>query len=174
MDEWCHRHLDAPYDAEGRWAASGKVDADLLDALLADPYFALPAPKSTGRDLFHMEWLDARLAGCAQLAAADVQATLTALTARTIADALKSEGVAVDAVYVCGGGAYNTVLIQRLETLLHPMIVTSTQQLGIAPEWVEAMAFAWLAHRRLEGKSGNIPSVTGAAREVLLGAVYPP
>ena len=174
LDGWIGRHQGREYDEDGAWGASGTVDAGLLAALLEEPYFHQPAPKSTGRDLFHMEWLDARLAGVAQLAAADVQATLTALTARTIADAVKREGVAVDAVYVCGGGAYNGALLRALaEALGGNVPVESTAALGIAPNRVEALAFAWLGYRFNERQPGNMPAVTGAKGLRILGALYP-
>jgi anhydro-N-acetylmuramic acid kinase len=174
LDGWIGRHQGKEYDEDGAWGASGKVDGGLLAALLDEPYFHQPAPKSTGRDLFHMEWLDARLAGFVQLAAADVQATLTMLTARTIADALKREGVAVDAVYVCGGGAYNGALLRDLaEALGGNVPVESTAALGIAPNRVEALAFAWLGYRFNERQPGNMPAVTGAKGLRILGALYP-
>ncbi len=172
MDTWIHQQKALAFDDGGRWAASGKIDNALLQQLLALPYFQHESgPRSTGREDFDAALLS-NIPG--NIRGEDVQATLLEFTAQTIAAPLLRLDSRPSQLYACGGGAYNTALIQRLETLLHPMIVTSTQQLGIAPEWVEAMAFAWLAHRRLEGKSGNIPSVTGAAREVLLGAVYPP
>ena len=171
MDAWIRQHQGLEFDDAGRWAASGQVISELLAQLLALPYFQKQSgPRSTGREDFDAALL-ATLPGNND--AADVQATLLELSAQTIAAPLLKLDKPPSQLYVCGGGAYNTALMQRLETLLHPMIIASTGQLGIAPEWVEAMAFAWLAHRRLEGHSGNIPSVTGAAREVSLGAVYP-
>jgi anhydro-N-acetylmuramic acid kinase len=174
MDGWIGRHQGKEYDADGAWGASGTVDAALLAALLEEPYFHQPAPKSTGRDLFHMEWLDARLAGVPGLAAADVQATLTMLTARSIADAILHNGVAVDAVYVCGGGAYNGTLLGMLAAALGSAVpVESTAALGIAPNRVEALAFAWLGYRFNERQAGNMPAVTGAQGPRILGALYP-
>ena len=170
MDTWIHQQKALAFDDGGRWAASGKIDKALLQQLLALPYFQHESgPRSTGREDFDAALLS-NIPG--NIRGEDVQATLLEFTAQTIAAPLLRLDSRPSQLYACGGGAYNTVLIQRLETLLHPMIVTSTQQLGIAPEWVEAMAFAWLEHRRLEGKSGNIPSVTGAARDALLGDVF--
>jgi len=174
MDGWIGRHQGKEYDVDGAWGASGNVDAALLAVLLEEPYFHQPAPKSTGRDLFHMEWLDARLGGFRDVAAADVQATLTMLTARSIADAILHEGVGVDAVYVCGGGAYNSTLLGMLAAALDGTVpVESTAALGIAPNRVEALAFAWLGYRFNERQPGNMPAVTGAQGPRILGALYP-
>ncbi len=174
MDAWIARHQACNYDADGAWAAGGRVAPNLLAHLLKEPYFAQSAPKSTGRDLFHPDWLDAQLAGYAQLAPVDVQATLTMLTACTIAQAISSCAPQVDCVYVCGGGAYNGALMRALGTALggHTK-VASTQALGIAPDHVEALAFAWLGQRFSERKAGNLPSVTGARGPRILGALYP-
>ncbi len=174
MDGWIARHQGKEYDADGAWAATGKVDAALLAVLFEEPYFALAAPKSTGRDLFHMEWLDAMLARCPALPPADVQATLTALTAVSIARAIEGETKQVDAVYVCGGGAYNGVLMRELKAALGGgTTVESTAVLGVAPNRVEALAFAWLAYRFQQRKAGNLPAVTGAKGARILGALYP-
>ena len=174
MDGWIARHQGKEYDADGAWAASGKVDAGLLALLLEEPYFALSAPKSTGRDLFHMDWLDAVLARCPALAAADVQATLTQLTAVSIARAIAGEAEQVEAVYVCGGGAYNGALMAALKAALGgKTAVESTAVLGVAPNRVEALAWAWLAYRFHQRKAGNLPAVTGAKGARILGALYP-
>jgi anhydro-N-acetylmuramic acid kinase len=174
LDGWVHRHLGKEYDDGGAWGASGRFDPALLEVLLDEPYFHQPAPKSTGRDLFHMDWLDARLGRVAGLAAADVQATLVELTARTIARAILAENVAVDAVYVCGGGAYNGALLGSLAAALGGQVpVESTAALGIAPNRVEALAFAWLGYRFNERQPGNMPAVTGAKGPRILGALYP-
>jgi anhydro-N-acetylmuramic acid kinase len=171
MDGWYERHHGAAFDPDGAWAASGKVDAVLLERLRADPYFALPAPKSTGRDLFTLGWLDARLCTLRHMPApVDVQTSLAELTASTVADACH----AFDAqeVRVCGGGARNGFLMSRLAALLAPVDVTSTVALGVDPGAVEALAFAWLARERLAGRPGNLPAVTGARGPRVLGAVY--
>jgi anhydro-N-acetylmuramic acid kinase len=173
MDLWIARHQGKAYDQDGAWAATGTVDAPLLDLLLDEPYFRQPPPKSTGRDLFHADWLDAKLAQRPGLDPADVQATLTRLTAVSIARAIQTEADA-QAVYVCGGGAYNGVLLRDLADALGGNIpVASTETLGVAPNRVEALAFAWLGYRFLRRQPGNLPAVTGAAGPRILGALYP-
>ncbi len=172
MDAWIHRHQGKAYDADGQWAASGRVIDALLRALLDEAFFKLPPPKSTGRDLFHLAWLDARLRDVADARAEDVQATLAELTTVCIAEAIRRYAPACDAVFVCGGGALNHHLMQRLsQSLSSP--VSSTASLGIAPTHVESLAFAWLAKRFIERLPGNLPAVTGAKGERLLGALYP-
>jgi anhydro-N-acetylmuramic acid kinase len=174
MDGWIARHQGKPYDADGAWAASGTIDEALLAEMLEEPYFALAAPKSTGRDLFHMDWLDARLARGPALPPKDVQATLTALTAVSIASAIEAVAAEVDAVYVCGGGAYNGALMGELKAALGgSTTVESTAVLGVPPNRVEALAFAWLGYRFHQRKAGNLPAVTGAAGGRILGALYP-
>ncbi|MDB5949517.1 MAG: anhydro-N-acetylmuramic acid kinase [Massilia sp.] len=174
MDGWIARHQGSQYDVDGAWAAAGKPDPALLAAMLDEPYFALAAPKSTGRDLFHLDWLDAMLARCAALPAADVQASLLQLTAVSIARAIEGEAKQVDAVYVCGGGAYNGALMRALGAEMKGNTpVESTAVLGVAPNRVEALAFAWLAYRFNGRKAGNLPAVTGAEGARILGALYP-
>jgi anhydro-N-acetylmuramic acid kinase len=176
MDLWIARHRGQAYDQDGAWAATGTVDAPLLDLLLDEPYFRQPPPKSTGRDLFHAGWLDAKLARRPGLDSADVQATLTRLTAVSIARAIEAETAArpVQAVYVCGGGAYNGALLRDIAAALGGRIpVASTESLGVAPNRVEALAFAWLGYRFLRRQPGNLPAVTGAAGPRILGALYP-
>lgn len=174
MDAWIGRHLGKPYDDNGAWAATGAVIQSLLDAMLQDPYFALPAPKSTGRDLFHMDWLRHHLAAYPHAAPQDVQATLLQLTAISLADAITAHAPRTDAVYVCGGGAYNSVLMQAISRRLGENIkVASTDALGVPPNRMEALAFAWLAFRFNERQAGNLPAVTGAKGERVLGALYP-
>lgn len=172
IDGWIHAQRGQRYDAAGEWAASGTVMPDLLDALLSEPYLALPAPKSTGRDLFNAEWLAQHLSHFAGAAPADVQATLTALTARTLADAIRRDAPGAEAVYVCGGGAMNTQLMHLLQSQL-ACPVSETSALGVSPQHVEALAFAWLAARFVERIPGNLPSVTGARGLRVLGALYP-
>ncbi len=172
MDLWAQQHLGTPCDFNGDWAASGHVDEALLTRLMAEPYLALPAPKSTGRDLFHPAWLSTHLAGCADRAAVDVQTTLTAFTARSLAQAIHRDAPEAEAIYICGGGALNHCLI----TMLHAELgkpVLSTETLGIAPNHVEAIAFAWLAARFCQRLPGNLPAVTGARGPRILGALYP-
>ena len=171
-DAWCLRHTGKPYDAGGALAASGRVDAGLLQALAADPWFAAPPPKSTGREQFHLDWVDAQLDGRA-LAVADVQATLAELTALTVAQALRRSQPATADVLVCGGGAHNPHLLQRLRAQLAGVRVESIASAGLDPDYVEAMGFAWLAWCVLAGRPGNLPAVTGAAGPRLLGAIHP-
>ncbi len=177
LDTWIARHQGLSFDHNGTWGASGTIDAGLLQHLRGDGYFTLLPPKSTGRDLFHIEWLDARLQDFATLAPVDVQATLTALTAGTIADAILMHAPATTAVYVCGGGAYNGYLLQLLRQGLaasgKSIAVHSTDTLGVAPNHVEALAFAWLAQRFCLHLPGNLPAVTGARGLRVLGALYP-
>ncbi len=172
MDSWTNLNLNQSFDKNGRWAAQGQVIDHLLQQLLDTTYLSQPAPKSTGPELFNITWLTEHLQQQAEFSAVDVEATLLEFTAHTISAALKSHAPVVRDVFFCGGGAYNTALMQRLETLLHPMLIASTAQLGIAPEWVEAVAFAWLAQQTLEGRPGNAPSVTGASKASVLGAIY--
>ena len=176
MDLWIGRHLGKPFDADGAWAATGAVNDALLESLLDEAYFRQPPPKSTGRDLFHAQWLDAKLAAHPGLAPADVQATLTRLTAVSIARAIQdATGTQpAQAVYVCGGGAYNGVLLQDLRDALGGVTtVESTETLGVAPNRVEALAFAWLGYRFTQREPGNMPAVTGAKGPRILGALYP-
>lgn len=173
LDLHAHRHLGHPYDRDGQWGASGSVAPNLLAQMLADPYFAAPPPKSTGREYFNEVWLKKHLSSHAELAPADIQATLTELTARSVVDAVRTHGARCDRMLVCGGGVHNRHLMGRLSALLAPSVVESTEACGIAPDWVEATAFAWLAERTLSGLPGNLPSVTGARHPVILGAIYP-
>ncbi|MEO5573657.1 MAG: anhydro-N-acetylmuramic acid kinase [Gammaproteobacteria bacterium] len=172
MDTWTYRHLQQRMDEGGQWAATGKVNILLLNALMSDAYFALAAPKSTGPEYFNLAWLDARLQELDQLSAEDVQATLCELTAGTIAQTIDGHAQNCAEVLVCGGGVHNQTLLQRLRALLPSCQVDSTAVYGIDPDWVEAMAFAWLAKQTLEGRPGNVPSVTGARRAVILGSIW--
>jgi anhydro-N-acetylmuramic acid kinase len=177
MDAWIAQHHGKEYDAAGAWAATGKVDHALLNALCSEAFFTLPAPKSTGRDLFHPAWLETKLTSFSRLAPVDVQATLAAFTASTLADSIAEYAPEAKAVYVCGGGAYNTYLMRKLQETLrsrnHGAGVHTTEVLGISPNHVEAFAFAWLAHRFTERHPGNLASVTGAKGPRILGALYP-
>ena len=171
LDFWCERHTGARLDADGAWARSGAVVPALLEAMLAEPFFAVPPPKSTGRDLFSGDWL-AQFHPEAH-APADVQATLLALSATTIADGIARHIGLPDDVLVCGGGALNGALMQALAEKLAPAQIASTAVLGVDPMSVEALAFAMLAWRCLEGRPGNLPSATGATGMRVLGAIYP-
>ncbi len=174
MDGWIHRHRQAHYDRAGAWAASGKVQPDLLKALLDHPYLTLPPPKSAGREQFNLDWLDALLRPLpSSLSPVDVQATLLEFTARSLADAIRHACAGAREVYICGGGAHNLELMVRLRTLMPDLLVETTHTLGIDPDWMEAMAFAWLARQTLHALPGNLPSVTGARGERILGAIYP-
>ena len=172
LDHWVATHLRQSFDDNGHWAASGVVNDNLLKALLAEPYFAQSAPKSTGRDLFNAEWLQHKLSAYASVKPADVQATLCELTARTLADAIRRDAPGTDTVYVCGGGALNGHLLASLHEALGKPVM-STEALGVAPMHVEALAFAWLAARFCERLPGNLPAVTGAQGPRILGALYP-
>ncbi len=172
MDLWAMEHLGTPYDQDGALAARGRVNDDLLRTLQAEPYLARPAPKSTGRELFHRAWLDPLLQSH-PAAVADVQATLCEFTASTIAQALEStQAFAPRELLVCGGGAFNRELMRRLAARLPHMQVVDTGARGIHPAQVEAALFAWLAHRYIEGLPGNLTAVTGARGARVLGALY--
>ncbi|WP_429192756.1 anhydro-N-acetylmuramic acid kinase [Aeromonas salmonicida] len=176
LDGWYRRHQPdgGNYDASGQWAASGQLIPSLLAKLLAHPYFAAPAPKSTGREMFTLAWLDDELAGSGY-APVDVQRTLQALTCHSIARQLPAldEAQSQPELFVCGGGAHNTPLLSELASLLPGWRIASTTALGIAPDWMEGAAFAWLAQRFIHRKPGNLPAVTGASRLAVLGALYP-
>ena len=172
LDLWHVRHHGMGYDRDGAWSRTGRVDNVLLAELLGEPFFARMPPKSTGRDLFNAEWLAAKLAG-SSASPADVQATLVALTAQTVAAAVKRQCPNATEVLVCGGGAKNAALMDALAASLAPSRVTTTAAHGVAVEHVEALAFAWLACEALAGRPGNLPAVTGASGLRVLGAIYP-
>lgn len=173
LDAWCQRHLGQPFDRDGHWASQGKVIAPLLEELSEDGYFNQEPPKSTGKEYFHIEWLERHLrTGWQEANQADVQRTLLELTARSIAEAV-NRFAEPQQIFICGGGARNPLLMERLADLMRPVRVQSTQSIGLDPAWVEPVAFAWLAMRHLEHKSGNLPGVTGAQGPRVLGACYP-
>jgi len=172
MDAWCQLHTGAAFDDRGQWGATGAVHAGLLAALQDDAFFAKSPPKSTGRDLFNMPWLYQRLQGLEGLAPQEVQATLTQLTAWACAHALQWGPQACEMLIVCGGGAHNDGLMQRLRTALGSTPVCSSADIGVHPTEVEALAFAWLAQQTLMRKTASLPSVTGAQGARILGAVY--
>ena len=173
MDAWCHQHTGADFDRNGDWAAGGQVIASLLTGMLAEPFLAQAAPKSTGRDLFNRHWLQAHLAGLESAAPQDVQATLTELTARACADDVQRHTPGLKLLIVCGGGALNGHLMRRLAALLPNCKVEASDAHGLPPLQVEATAFAWLAQQTLARQNANAPAVTGARGERVLGAVYP-
>jgi anhydro-N-acetylmuramic acid kinase len=172
MDAWCLRHRGEAYDRGGAFALGGQVHEPLLAHLLDEPWFALPPPKSTGRDQFQLEWVEARL-GTDALAPADVQATLCELTAATVADALRATLPGCQRLLACGGGVHNPLLMARLAARLPGVAVESTATLGLDPDFIEAAGFAWLARETLAGRPGNLPAVTGARGPRVLGAIHP-
>ncbi|MDB2533716.1 anhydro-N-acetylmuramic acid kinase [Porticoccaceae bacterium] len=174
LDSWSQIHLNSPYDSNGDWGAGGTVNSQLLTQLKCHDFFAQPAPKSTGREMFNQQWLDQQLQTFKQVEAQDVQATLVQLTAETIADQINALEIEIDQVYICGGGAFNAALMNALAKALPHARLATTMTLGLEPCWVEACAFAWLARQRIEGKHGNLPTVTGARKRAILGGIYPP
>ncbi|MCC6441257.1 MAG: anhydro-N-acetylmuramic acid kinase [Rhodanobacteraceae bacterium] len=173
LDAWNARHNGSACDQDGAWARSGTVDDALLTALLGDPYFRMPAPKSSGREYFNLDWLDAQL-GQRNVRAVDVQASLLALTARSIADCLNSQPVRIEHVFVCGGGVHNRALMDALALALAPRSVQSVAAVGVDPDYVEAILFAWLARERIAERPVDLARVTGAAGARMLGAVHLP
>jgi anhydro-N-acetylmuramic acid kinase len=171
MDAWCERNWGVPFDAGGAFAARGQVDAELLLRLLDEPWFMLPPPKSTGREQFQLDWVQARLRGDEK--PEDVQATLLELSAATVADALRAHQPRTRRVIACGGGVRNAPLLARIAAQLPDALVETTADHGLDPDFVEAMGFAWLARQTLAGLPGNLPSVTGARGPRVLGAIYP-
>lgn len=172
MDAWIWRQLGKPYDKDAQWASGGKVVLPLLQNMLSDPYFAAPAPKSTGREYFNYGWLERQLAIFPALDPRDVETTLVELTAVTISEQVLLCG-GCERLLVCGGGSRNPLLMARLSALLPGTEVTTTDEAGISGDDMEALAFAWLAWRTLAGLPGNLPSVTGALQASVLGAIYP-
>ncbi len=170
LDSWAKLRLGKDYDANGAWAATGVVLNTLLSNMLAEPYFMLPPPKSTGRDLFNDHWLKQHLL-YPHLRSQDVARTLVALTAHTIYDAIAL--IDIDEVYLCGGGTHNALLVASLKELLGDRLLATTDALGVGVDWVEAVAFAWLAKQTVENKPSNLPAVTGAKGLRVLGAIYP-
>ncbi|MBJ7221004.1 MULTISPECIES: anhydro-N-acetylmuramic acid kinase [unclassified Brenneria] len=172
LDAWIWRHCAQPYDKDAKWAMTGQVHPLLLRRMMADPYFSLRAPKSTGREYFNLGWLEKRLAGLPPISPPDVQATLVELTAMSIAEQVLLSG-GCERLLVCGGGARNPLIMARLSALLPGIEVSTTDEFGVSGDDMEALAFAWLASRTLSGLPGNLPSVTGASQETVLGAIYP-
>ncbi|MCL5500232.1 anhydro-N-acetylmuramic acid kinase [Phytobacter palmae] len=172
MDAWIWRQLGKPYDKDAQWASGGKVVLPLLQNMLSDPYFASPAPKSTGREYFNYGWLERQLTSFPALDPRDVETTLVELTAVTISEQVLLCG-GCERLLVCGGGSRNPLLMARLSALLPGTEVSTTDEAGISGDDMEALAFAWLAWRTLAGLPGNLPSVTGASQATVLGAIYP-
>lgn len=181
MDAWCHRYTGQPYDENGNWAAYGQPIRSLLDRLQAHAYFSKEPPKSTGREDFNLEWLDEQIADWhndteyneLEDTPENIQSTLLKLTTRAIKKAIYRSNMDTGEVYVCGGGAYNSYLLEQLRWRLrkHNWSVQTTSVLGLAPTWVEATAFAWLAMRFSTQQSGNLPAVTGASGYRILGTM---
>ncbi len=170
MDAWCSKHLGKAYDKDGAWASSGKVLTTALNGMLAEPYFRQMPPKSCGRDLFNLAWLQSKLTGNEE--PVDVQATLLELTCQAISQSIAQHCARTQEIYLCGGGARNKALYQRLKQILSGCDVRLTDAAGIDADWMEAIAFAWLAREAMHGHSANLPAVTGARHPCILGAIY--
>lgn len=170
MDAWIAQHRGEAYDKDGAWAASGHIIPALLQAMLNEPFLHAAPPKSSGRDLFNLAWLNSKLRG--DESPADVQATLLALTSHAIADAIRGFCAGAQEVYLCGGGAHNHALVQHLSASLPDCLIQATDTLGMNADWVEAIAFAWLAQQAMHGHCANLPAVTGARHPCILGAIY--
>ena len=168
-DAWIRKHKEQAFDESGAWASTGTVNEPLLERMLADPYFSRSAPKSTGQDYFNLIWLENLKID--ELAPVDVQRTLVELTARSASDAIKFSGC--ERLYLCGGGRHNDLMTERLRSLVAPIEVADTSALGVDADFMEAVAFAWLAKQCLDRTSGNVPTVTGAQSERVLGVIYP-
>jgi anhydro-N-acetylmuramic acid kinase len=178
IDHWAGVHGYGRFDANGAWAATGRLNEALLESLASEPWLARTPPKSTGRDLFNVSWLERHLGALRGVRAEDVQATLTAFTVRCIVDSLFTEIARCESLVVCGGGAHNGELMRRLRAALDErggerIELQSSAHWGVQPGEVEALAFAWLAHQFVIGAPGNLPAVTGARGQRPLGALYP-
>ncbi|HEY9199986.1 MAG TPA: anhydro-N-acetylmuramic acid kinase [Gammaproteobacteria bacterium] len=173
MDAWVHLHKQQSYDPSGQWAASSTADPALLAQLMSDPFLQQPPPKSTGKEHYHLDWFQQQLAGLANLSPEQVQATLSQFTCESVAEAIERHLPAVERLIVCGGGVHNSHLIDSLQRRLPNIQIESSEPHGVHPDWVEAIAFAWLARQTLLGLPGNLPAVTGADRPLVLGAIHP-
>lgn len=171
MDAWYRKHNDGQFDCDGAWAASGVIHSKLLEKCLADDYFYKAPPKSTGPDYFNLDWLASKI-GSDSITPADVQATLCALTVHSISQCMQQASHSRNSIWVCGGGANNTFLMEQLSELNNGCDIQSTEVINIHPDWIEACAFAWFAKQTLERKPSNLPSVTGAEKTAVLGGVY--
>lgn len=172
MDTWIDLKRGASFDRNGAWAQSGAVNITLLESLMREDFFSLPAPKSTGRELFNLSWLTAKLGNLAPISDVDVQATLLEFTAQTIAQSTDWHSRKIEELIVCGGGAYNTALLQRIRALLAPVRVMSSDEAGLPANWVEGVAFAWMARKTWLGEAIDCRSVTGARQPCILGGIY--
>lgn len=173
LDAWIQNTLQEACDVGGNWARQGRVNEVLLEAMLADPYFQRMPPKSTGREYFGLTWLRTCLEGFPEISAEDIQATLLELTAVTIVNSIQTLGFDTDRLILCGGGVNNAYLVQRIRAQAG-CPVESSESYGLSPKWLEATAFAWLAMRRVQGQSGNVPDSTGAHHAAILGGLYQP
>lgn len=179
IDAWIATHSEHSYDKNGDWGRSGKIIPEILKQLLTDEYFSKLPPKSTGKEAFNLTWLKATLGDrLTSEKPEDIQATLTELTAKSIADCINTHNVDgnnnhFDELYICGGGIHNQYLKERIQHHLPETLIASTADLGMDPDWMEAIAFAWLAKQTLEGNTSNLPEVTGADGTRILGAIYP-
>ena len=172
MDYWIGKHRQQKYDENGAWAATGQFNLTLLNALLGEAYFTKPIPKSTGRELFNGDWLEAKIKQCQiNISPEDVQATLLTLTATSIVSALNTISTPQE-IYVCGGGAHNAALMNEITKIASDISVSSTSELGIDPDWVEAIAFAWMARETIAGRAIDTRAFTGASEPVILGGIY--
>lgn len=172
INHWIQQQQNKNYDDAGKWAASGKINESFIDELLNDDYFNLTPPKSTGTEYFNATWLTKKLSKFSKLSDEDIQASLTKLTAITICNAINSYSNNTDEVIVCGGGVHNNFLLQQLSECLADIEINSSAEYGLDPDYIEATAFAWLAKKTMEHKAGNLPDVTGARYQVILGGIY--
>jgi anhydro-N-acetylmuramic acid kinase len=173
MDAWIHKHKNKNYDQDGQWAGSHDADDGFLHQLMQDPFILQSPPKSTGREHYHLEWLNKQLNSFPELSIDTVQASLCAFTSQSIQLAIKNNAERIDTLIVCGGGAQNKHLMSLLQEQLPEININSSDHYGLHPDWVEAVAFAWLAKQTINNKAGNLPEVTGASEAVILGSVFP-
>lgn len=171
MDAWIQKHIGLAFDTHGEWAATGKVNQEVLAHLLADPSFSRPPPKSLGKEYFSLDWLSGFLP--TGMAEEDVQATVMALTARSIANAVKQHEESFTQVAICGGGVHNTHLMQMIANELPDKEIVSTKQWGVDPDYMEAMMFAWLADKAISKQAIPMQRITGARSSAILGVIYP-
>lgn len=173
MDAWIQQHQNIAFDENGEWAAGGTIDKKLLGKLMQDDFISQAHPKSTGREHYHLHWLQEQLSTFDNLSPQQVQATLCQFTCDSIVSAIENNLSNIDTLIICGGGIHNNHLMNLLSGKLKHINVESSEAFGVAPDWVEAIAFAWLARQTMNNVAGNIPSVTGAEKSVVLGAIYP-
>ncbi|MDH5734835.1 MAG: anhydro-N-acetylmuramic acid kinase [Gammaproteobacteria bacterium] len=173
MDSWISQHKQQPYDKNGEWSASTQANNELLNQLMRDEFIHLNPPKSTGREHYNIDWLNTQLIKFPKLSASTIQATLCAFTAQSISYAIKKFLPEITSLIICGGGVHNKFLMHQLDTSLSNINIAPSDQYNLPADWVEAVAFAWLAKQTIEGKPGNLPAVTGAKQSTILGAIYP-